>query len=101
MSTFTGQSFLQPLHDKHRSSASRTSSDFHSSTSEPRRIISCRRRALPLVLCFSSWVTMKLGHIVPPSSRRHFPTPTQRVAAWAKLPWSLGYENATLTGREE
>ena len=90
MSTLTGQSFLQPLHDRHRSRALRTSSLFHRSISPLPLIISKRIRARPRVVCSSSRVAMKLGHMVPPARCRHFPTPTHRLAAWAKLPWSSG-----------
>src|SRR5438477_2938703 len=102
MSTETGQSFVQPLHERQRSSASSTSSLRQSSSSSPFSI-SQRIRALPRVVCFSSRVTMKLGHMTPPSVRRHLPMPTQRVVACAKLPPSSGYEKNVLTfgGRYE
>ena len=44
-------------------------------------VISQSRWARPRVECSSSRVTRKLGHITPPSSRRHLPTPTQRRVA--------------------
>ena len=85
MSTETGQSFVQPLQERHRSSASFASSERKPSISSPFSI-SQSVRARPRVVCFSSRVTMKLGHITPPCVRRHLPIPTQRSAACSKLP---------------
>src|SRR4051812_9444747 len=88
MSTLTGQSPLQPLQERHRSSASRTYSSRQPPLNGPPRSISNSMRARPRVECSSSRVTMKLGHIVPASSLRHSPTPTQRSVAREKLFWS-------------
>jgi hypothetical protein len=89
MSTETGQSFVQPLQERQRSSDSNTSASFHSRSSPPFSI-SHRVRARPRVVCFSSRSTWKLGHITPPSVRRHLPMPTQRVVACANEPPSSG-----------
>src|SRR3954454_12430996 len=99
MSTWTGQSFVQPLHARQRSSASNTSSSRQSSSSPPFSI-SQRIRARPRVECISSRVTMKLGHITSPSLsvRRQLPIPTQRVVACANEPPSCGYEKKVFTG---
>src|SRR6266566_1158598 len=78
MSTFTGQSLLHPLQAKQRSRASFTSSLRQPPCKGWPSSISKSRRARPRVECCSSRVTMKLGHMVPPSMRRHAPTPTQR-----------------------
>src|SRR4029453_14674619 len=91
MSTETGQSFVQPLQERQRSSASSTSSSCHMRSSSPFSI-SHSRCARPRVVCLSSRVTMKLGHITPPSVWRHLPTPTQRVVACANEP--LSFRNA-------
>src|SRR5581483_4196927 len=98
MSTETGQSCVQPLHERQRSSASNTSSSRQSSSSDPFSI-SQSVRARPRVVCFSSRVTMKLGHMTPPSLsvRRHLPIPTQRVVACENEPPSSGYVNHVLT----
>ena len=89
MSTETGQSALHPLHARHRSRASFTAGSRHPSRpiTSP-RTSSKRRCARPRVVCFSSRVAMKLGHMVPPDVRRHFPMPKQRSVAAAKLPSS-------------
>src|SRR5690348_30842 len=96
MSTLTGQSPLQPLHERHRSSASFTLSSRQRFLTTSPFSISHSKCARPRVVCFSSCVTMKLGHIVWFSgssdfSRRHLPTPTHRSVAWEKLPPSCGY----------
>src|SRR5579871_3312669 len=57
-STFTGQSPLHPLHDKHKSSASLTSSLLHASGKISPRVISQSKCARPRVECFSSRVTI-------------------------------------------
>lgn len=91
MSTFTGQSLLHPLQARQRSRASRTASLRQPSPTGPAlSAISCSSRARPRVECFSSRVTMKLGHITPPDRWRHLPTPKQRPAASVKLPPSSG-----------
>src|SRR5204863_461759 len=97
MSTETGQSFVQPLQERQRSSASSTSLERKPSSSSPFSI-SHSVRARPRVVCFSSRVTMKLGHMTPLSVRRHLPIPTQRVVACAKEPWSFGNAKCVLTG---
>src|SRR5438046_3747515 len=91
MSTETGQSFVQPLQERQRSSASLASLARKPRISSPFSI-SQSVRARPRVVCFSSRVTMKLGHMTPPSVCLHLPIPTQRVAACANEPPSLGYE---------
>ena len=103
MSTFTGQSDLQPLQARQRSSASLTSRSRQPPAMTSPVSISNRRWARPLVVCFSSRVTMKLGHIVPPSVRLHLPIPTQRRVASTKLPPSSGKAKwvRTGTGRKE
>ena len=88
MSTPTGQSRLQPLHDRHRSSASATSADRHPSPITCPFAISNSNRARPRVECISSPVARKLGHITPPCAVTHLPTPRQRRVARAKLPRS-------------
>src|SRR5438552_761956 len=85
-STPTGQSLLQPLQERHRSSESFTSSLCHPSRTTSPLVISQSRCARPRVECSSSRVTRKLGHITPPSWCRHFPTPTQRWVARTRLP---------------
>ena len=69
MSTMTGQSFVQPLHARQRSSA--LDAPRPNSSRRARRHSASRRavRARPRVVCFSSRVTMKLGHMMPPSVR--------------------------------
>lgn len=89
MSTPTGQSDLQPLQDRHRSSDSATSSDCQPSVMISPFAISNSSRARPRVECFSSLVTFQLGHITPePVSTAHLPTPRQRRVARWKLPRS-------------
>jgi len=90
MSTLTGQSFLQPLQARQRSSESRTASLRQPSSMIPPCSISYSARERPRVECSSSWVAMKLGHITPLPWRRHLPTPTQRITARRKLPSSSG-----------
>ena len=91
MSTLTGQSFVQPLHERQRSSASITSSDCQPSVMTSPSSISNRSRVRPRVECISSRVAMKDGHMTStPPGVRHLPTPTQRTVACAKSPWSLG-----------
>src|SRR5690348_12180497 len=96
MSTDTGQSFVQPLQERQRSSASLASSERKPPSSSPFSI-SQSVRARPRVVCFSSRVTMKLGHMTPPSVCRHLPIPTQRVVACANEPPSFGYEKCVRT----
>ena len=94
MSTFTGQSFEQPLHDRHRSRASSTSLDRHPSVMTSPSSISNSSRVRPRVVCISSRVTMNDGHMTStPSGLRHFPTPTQRIVACAKSCRSSPYVN--------
>src|SRR5204863_1214081 len=95
-STETGQSFVQPLQERQRSSACLASSERKPPISSPFSI-SQSVRARPRVVCFSSRVTMKLGHITPPSVRRHLPIPTQRVVACANEPLSFGKAKCVLT----
>src|SRR5947207_15602713 len=96
MSTETGQSFVQPLQERQRSSASLASSERKPPNSSPFSI-SQSVLARPRVVCFSSRVTMKLGHMTPPSVRRHLPIPTQRVVACANEPLSCLYEKCVFT----
>ena len=96
MSTLTGQSLVQPLQERQRSRASKTSWSRQSSISSPFSI-SQSRWARPRVECFSSRVTMKLGHMTPPSVWRHLPIPTQRVVACANEPLSCLYEKCVFT----
>src|ERR1041385_2927699 len=93
MSTLNGQSSVQPLQERQRSSASSTSSSCHRVSSSPFSI-SQSRCARPRVECISSRVAMKLGHITPPSGSvfRQLPIPTQRTVACANEPPSSGYE---------
>src|ERR1700758_1015326 len=90
ISTLTGHSPLQPLHERHRCNASKTCGSRHPLLIGLPCSISKSRRARPRVLCISSLVAMKLGHIVPPLVRRHFPTPTHRMVACEKLKLSSG-----------
>ena len=90
MSTSTGQSFLQLLQAMHRSRASRTASLRHRSGSASPSSISQRRRARPRVEWRSSCVAWYVGHIAPPESRRHLPTPTHRARRSASEPPSAG-----------
>ncbi|CNF10494.1 Uncharacterised protein [Mycobacterium tuberculosis] len=57
MSTLTGQSFVQPLQARQRSSDSATSLDCQPSVMTSPRSISNSSRARPRVVCFSSRVT--------------------------------------------
>ncbi len=91
MSTPTGQSALHPLHDRHRSRASRTSVERQPSVITSPWVISYSRRARPRVESFSSRVTPVAGaHDVAAvvGVERHLPTPTQRRVALAKSPSS-------------
>ena len=54
MSMPVGQSLAQPLHDRHRSSASWTSGERHPSVIVEPLSISCSARARPRVESFSS-----------------------------------------------
>jgi hypothetical protein len=91
MSTFTGQSDRQPLQARQRSNASRTSFERQPLVISRPSSISANSRARPRVVCCSSPVTAKLGHITPtPSVRRHAATPMQRRTALAMLPPSAG-----------
>src|ERR1700742_403401 len=88
MSTETGHSLLQALHDRQRSSDSRTCSFFHWLGRTSLCISSQSKCARPRVEWSSSPVAMKLGHMVPASVLRQAPTPTQRRFAEAKEPLS-------------
>ena len=63
MSTPVGQSREQPLHDRHRSSASCTSGARQPLTGPPGASISCSTRARPRVVSFSSRVAAHDGHM--------------------------------------
>src|SRR5699024_4176503 len=87
MSTPAGQSELQALHDRHRSSDSATSRELQPPETTSPFAISCSTRARPRVESFSSRVAKYDGHMNPPESEesaRHFPTPTQRWIARVK-----------------
>ena len=91
MSIPVGQSDRQPLHDRHRSSASCTSGERQPPVTVVPLTISCNTRARPRVESFSSRVARYDGHITPPVaalSARHLPTPVQRCTAWVKSPRS-------------
>jgi hypothetical protein len=94
MSTPTGQSVRQPLQDRHRSSASRTSVDRQPSVTSSPASISCSSRARPRVECASSPVARNDGHITAgartTSVVRHLATPTHRRTAAEKSPPSDG-----------
>ncbi|CAM5699608.1 hypothetical protein STENM327S_02989 [Streptomyces tendae] len=93
MSTSTGQSERQPLQDRHRSRASRTSGERQPSVTNSPASISCSSRARPRVECCSSPVARKDGHITPAPDTdvvRHLATPTQRRTAAEKSPPSDG-----------
>lgn len=98
MSTSTGQSERQPLQERHRSSASRTSPERQPSVITSPASISCSSRARPRVECASSPVTRKDGHItseppalpLPTAGVRHFATPTHLLTAAEKFPPSAG-----------
>ena len=94
MSTSAGQSFLQPLQARHRSSASRTSVDRQPAVTGESACpssISNSSRLRPRVEFSSSRVTMYDGHITPPLPWRHLPTPTHRITARSNRPSSSGY----------
>src|SRR3954468_18054576 len=97
MSTLIGQSDLQPLHERQRSRASKTSSDFHPSVMTSPCNISNKMRARPRVECSSSRKVWYDGHITWPPSVRHLPTPTQRRVACAKDPLSSAKAKCVLT----
>ena len=85
MSVPVGQSRAQPLHDRHRSSASCTSALRQPSVTSVPLIISCRMRARPRVESFSARVACQLGHITPDSdAETHLPTPVQRCTSSTK-----------------
>ena len=93
MSVPVGQSLVQPLHDRHRSSASCTSGDRQPPLTSRPSIISCSTRARPRVESFSLRVAWNDGHMTPLEpwlSARHLPTPVQRCTALPKSPssWS-------------
>src|ERR1035437_2413279 len=92
MSTCVGQSTAHPLHDRQRSSASKTSSFLHDSGVVSPWNSSPNSLARPLVECFSSWVTRYDGHITAIVSLRQRPTPTQRSAACCREPPSCANE---------
>src|SRR3954471_12024649 len=96
MSTLIGQSDLQPLHERHKSSASKTSSDFHPSVMTSPCNISNRIRERPRVECSSSRNVWYDGHITWPPSVRHLPTPTHRSVACASDPSSSGKAKCVL-----
>ncbi len=96
MSTPAGQSLRQPLQDRHRSSASRTSVERQPSVITPPAApasISWSSRARPRVEWASSPVARNEGHITdgPETfSVRHLATPTHRRTAAVKSPPSSG-----------
>src|SRR6059058_504266 len=69
MSTLTGQSFVQPLHARQRSSASITSSDCQPPVMTSPSSISNRRRVRPRVECISSRGHEGRAHDVDPARR--------------------------------
>ena len=93
MSTPTGQSRLQPLHDRHRSSASATSGARHPALITSPFAISNSSRARPRVECCSSPVARKLGHITPPDAVTHPPD--------AEAPAAGPGERAAVLGERE
>ena len=97
MSVPVGQSDAQPLHARHRSSASVTAGSRRPSTSEPSSA-SWRIRARPRVLSFSSRVAAYDGHITPGGEgATHAPTPVHR---WTAAPKESSWvsRNAVRTG---
>src|SRR5580704_7095802 len=81
MSTDDGHSLLHPLHDRHKTSASRTESSAKPPGIKSVVNASNRMRARPRVEWISSRVAMYEGHIEPASVLRHLPIPTHRSAA--------------------
>src|SRR5680860_250452 len=97
MSTETGHSLEHALQLRHRSSASCTSLDRQPLPLRFPSSISNNRRERPRVLCRSSLVARYDGHIPPPLSLRHAPTPTHRRIALPQSPSSSGYPNIRST----
>ena len=93
MSTPTGQSRLQPLHDRHRSSASATSADRHPSPITCPFAISNSNRARPRVECISS----------PggPEARAHHPAVRGDALADAQAAAGGAGEAAPVVGERE
>src|SRR3954468_17471089 len=89
MSTPVGHSRLQPLHETHRSSVARSSSE--AIPSGPSWPESARRSVLarPRVRCCSSPVARNDGHIVPASNLRQWPLLLHISTAPLKPPHSL------------
>src|SRR5579863_375879 len=100
MSTCVGQSVAQPLHERQRSSASKTSLFLHDSMVVSPWKSSTKSLARPLVECISSCVTRYDGHMTPLVSLRHFPTPTQRSSALWSEPPSCSNGNAVATNSD-
>src|SRR5215470_10761726 len=73
MSTPVGHSRLQPLHETHRSSVSRISSEVKASFPSWPESASRSVFARPRVKCFSSPVARNDGHMVPASNLRQWP----------------------------
>src|SRR5580658_10089606 len=92
MSTFVGQSEAHALHERQRSSASRTSALRQFAGVRSAWNISPSTLARPRVEWTSSRVARYEGHIVAASSRRQRPTPTHRNEACISDPLSLSKE---------
>ena len=73
MSTPVGHSLLQALHETHSFIVSVISSLIKASFPSCPERANLRELALPLVESFSSLVTLKDGHITPPSNFLHDP----------------------------